>query len=176
MLGDIPPKYGAFSKLIANLPPNCSLVWSSLCWEVRSATGLSKRNGAKLRELTSNFPKLADWLCMSWPSCWLHRGGKFQTCRNNFSHLCTSRDCYSIIFKIEWDAVVIPAAALSFPLLVSSSWGGQCTARRPTRAGLSWSRRDESTVGSGAGGCGTRSLQGIQTFLLLFILLIFCWA
>ena len=29
--------------------------------------GLSKMKGAKFRELSSNFPKLADWLCMGWP-------------------------------------------------------------------------------------------------------------
>ena len=48
---------------------------SSNEWEVQSnlicfqSTGLSKRNGAKLRELSLNFSKLADWLCIGWPSC-----------------------------------------------------------------------------------------------------------
>ena len=36
------------------------------CWGI---TGLSSRNGAKFRELSLNFPRLADWLCMGWPSC-----------------------------------------------------------------------------------------------------------
>ena len=32
-------------------------------------TGVSKRNGAKFRELSFNFPKLAAWLCMGLFSC-----------------------------------------------------------------------------------------------------------
>ena len=40
-------------------------------------TGLSKRNGAKFRELILNFPKLADCLCMGWLSCLAALGRKF---------------------------------------------------------------------------------------------------
>ena len=45
----------------------------SFCFIGRRATifftGYSKRIGAKFRELSSNFLKLADWLCMGWPIC-----------------------------------------------------------------------------------------------------------
>ena len=41
------------------------------------STGSSKRNGAKFRELSLNFPKLADWLCMGWPSCLAALGREF---------------------------------------------------------------------------------------------------
>ena len=40
-------------------------------------TGLSKINGTKLWELGLNFPKLADWLCMGWPSCLAALGREF---------------------------------------------------------------------------------------------------
>ena len=45
----------------------------SLTW----CTGLSKRNGAKLRELSLNFPKLADWLYIGWLSCLAALGWEF---------------------------------------------------------------------------------------------------
>ena len=32
-------------------------------------TGWSEKKGAKLSELSWNFPKLADWLCMGWSVC-----------------------------------------------------------------------------------------------------------
>ena len=32
-------------------------------------TGWSEKNPAKLSELSLNFPKLADWLCMGWSVC-----------------------------------------------------------------------------------------------------------
>ena len=35
----------------------------------KACTGLSKRNGAKLRELSYNFPKLADWAVHGRPHC-----------------------------------------------------------------------------------------------------------
>ena len=44
---------------------------ASLC------AGLCKRNGTKFRELSSNFPKLGDWLCMSWPFCLAALGREF---------------------------------------------------------------------------------------------------
>ena len=34
-----------------------------------ACTEFSKRNGAKFGKLSMNFPKMADWLCMGWPSC-----------------------------------------------------------------------------------------------------------
>ena len=40
-------------------------------------TGLSKRNGAKFRELSLNFPWLADWLCNSRPRCRAALGREF---------------------------------------------------------------------------------------------------
>ena len=43
------------------------------------STELSKRSGTKFRELSLNFPKLADWLCMGWPSCLALEGGNFLT-------------------------------------------------------------------------------------------------
>ena len=44
---------------------------------------------AKFRELSLIFPKFAGWLCMAGQVAWLPWGGICQTCRNNFSHLCT---------------------------------------------------------------------------------------
>ena len=34
-----------------------------------ACTEFSKRNGAKFGKLSMNFPKMADWLWMGWPSC-----------------------------------------------------------------------------------------------------------
>ena len=44
-------------------------------------TGLSKRNCAKFRELSLIFPKLADWLCMGWPTCLAALGREFSNRR-----------------------------------------------------------------------------------------------
>ena len=35
----------------------------------RYVTGWSEKKPAKLSELSLNFPKLADWLCMGWSVC-----------------------------------------------------------------------------------------------------------
>ena len=43
----------------------------------RTPIGLSKRNEAKFREFSLNFPKLADWLCMGWPSILVVLGREF---------------------------------------------------------------------------------------------------
>ena len=40
-----------------------------LFWIPSPSTRLSKTYCAKFRELSLNFPKLADWLCMGRPSC-----------------------------------------------------------------------------------------------------------
>ena len=40
-----------------------------------SSPGMSPRNGNKFRELSLNFSKLADWLCISWQNL----GGNIQT-------------------------------------------------------------------------------------------------
>ena len=42
-------------------------------------TGLSKINGVKFRELSLNFPKLADWLSMGRPSCLAALGREFSS-------------------------------------------------------------------------------------------------
>ena len=73
----IPPLHFPFSSFSLSLPLSYSTLLSSLfhhsiclpildTWVPLSffltiCTGLSKRNGAKLRELSDNFPKLADW-------------------------------------------------------------------------------------------------------------------
>ena len=50
-------------------------------------SGLSKRTGAKLRELNVNFQTLADWLCIGRPSCLTALGRKFSK-RGHF--FCTT--------------------------------------------------------------------------------------
>ena len=61
--------------------------WAPLRW----STGLSKRNGAKFRELSQNFPKLADWFVhwqVNLPGCTV--GGNFQKGDISFAQPCTS--------------------------------------------------------------------------------------
>ena len=60
---------------------------ASLC------TGLCKRNGAKFRELSSNFPKLADWLCMGWQIYLAAHGREFL---NRGYFFCSSLYTYGI--------------------------------------------------------------------------------
>ena len=36
---------------------------------MKTSTRWSEKKGAKLSELSLNFPKLADWLCMGWSVC-----------------------------------------------------------------------------------------------------------
>ena len=52
-------------------------------------TGWSKRNGTKIRKLSQNFPKLADW-AVHWQVTLLGRtwGGNFQTGNISFAQPC----------------------------------------------------------------------------------------
>ena len=59
-------------------------------------TGLSKRNDARFRELSSNFPKLADWLCIGWPSCLGALGREFSNRGDNYFLLpCKLSEIYA---------------------------------------------------------------------------------
>ena len=58
-----------------------------ILWWRFHATGLSKRKGAKYRELSLNFPWSSDWLCISRPSCMAALGREFL---NNGHFFCTT--------------------------------------------------------------------------------------
>ena len=79
---------------------------------------MSKRNGAKLRELSLNFPKLADWLYIGWLSCLAALGREFSNkgtfllhdpvlymCRIGNKAICLDRDTSSevALFFGGWD-------------------------------------------------------------------------
>ena len=65
-------------------------------------TGLSKRNGAKFSGLSLNFPKLADWLCMGWPSCLAALGREFSNRGTFILHDPVERDwARERVIKIE---------------------------------------------------------------------------
>ena len=81
----------------------CRICRSLWAWRTKvllivfACTGLSKRNGAKLRELSQNFPKLADW-AVHWQVTLLGStgGGNFQTGDISFARPCiwSTRRCW----------------------------------------------------------------------------------
>ena len=84
-------------------------------------TGLSKRNGAKIRELSLNFPSLADWLCNSRPRCRAALGRNFQRGAISFAPPCKHGTC----IRSDWFPI-------RFALLLPFLWV-QCSR---TPAGL----------------------------------------
>ena len=46
-------------------------------WTIYIAMHRIIGNSAKFRELSFNFPKLADWLCIGWPNCLAALGREF---------------------------------------------------------------------------------------------------
>ena len=98
-----PPLHFPFSSFSLSLPLSYSTLLSSLfhhsiclpildTWVPLSffltiCTGLSKRNGAKFRELRDNFPKLTDWAVHGRSLCLAAVGREFSNGGNFF---CTT--------------------------------------------------------------------------------------